>query len=73
VKIFNAIGPWSGVIDGFAAAVYRRAVYVAQYRNLKQRRRDDPPPVGTVDANGVPLRRPFIGRGDEIIAPDPGA
>jgi hypothetical protein len=72
VKFFNAIGPWSVVIDLCATSVCRRAIYVAQHRNQKQRREDEPP-IGTVNTDRAPWPRRSIGGGDEIFAPDPGA
>ena len=32
VKLLNVLGPWSGVIDGLASAIYSRVVYIAEHR-----------------------------------------
>jgi hypothetical protein len=73
VKIFKAIGPWSGVIDGLATAIYRRARCVTQHRTPKQGGRDDRPEIGTTNMDGVLSPHPLIGGDDEVFAPDPGA
>lgn len=33
VKLLNILGPWSGVIDGVASAVYSRVIYIAEHRS----------------------------------------
>ena len=72
-KMLVAIGPWSGAIDGFAKAIYRRAIFVAQHSTAKPgRHRGDTVPLAAVDPNGAASFRPFVGGSDEIIAPDPG-
>jgi hypothetical protein len=32
VKLLNFLGPWAGVIDGLANAVFSRVVYIAEHR-----------------------------------------
>lgn len=32
VKLLNLLGPWAGVIDGIAEALFTRAIYIAQHR-----------------------------------------
>jgi hypothetical protein len=67
VKLLNTIGPWSGVIDGLANAIYRRVVYVSEHR---RGRLPIPPPRSAPPstANG----RSYIpDEEDEIVAPNP--
>ena len=73
VKIFKAIGPWSGVVDGLATAIYRRASCITRHRTPKQGGRDDALAIGTTNMDGVLSPHPLIGGDDEVFAPDPGA
>ena len=66
VKVLNVIGPWSGVIDGLANAIYRRFVYVAEHRRGKY---NPPTAAPTAPTNG---QRSFSrSEDDEIVAPNP--
>lgn len=64
------LGPWAGVIDGVAEAIFNRAIYIANHRV--------PPgaspvaPAGDAYPNG---RSPLPSRDEDdiITAPDPGA
>jgi hypothetical protein len=71
VKLLNMLGPWSGVIDGLAAAIYSRAIYIAEHR----RPSSTPPP--RIDPQRIEAPAPNNGRAsfedDEIVAPDPAA
>jgi hypothetical protein len=71
VKLLNVMGPWSGVIDGLASAIYSRAVYIAEHR----RGRVAPAPPRNEQRIEAP--QPGNGRAtfedDEIVAPDPAA
>jgi hypothetical protein len=70
VKLLNVLGPWSGVIDGLAAAIYSRAIYIAEHR-----RPSITPP--RMDTQRIEAPAPGNGRAsfedDEIVAPDPAA
>lgn len=74
VKLLNFLGPWAGVIDGVANAIYDRIVYVAQHsrgRSAPQPGHYDGPPIATMPAgNG----RAYVteDKDDTIYAPDPG-
>jgi hypothetical protein len=71
VKVLNAIGPWSGVIDGLANAIYRRVVYVSQHRRGSiQGPIASSAPIAQPPNNG---RRYIPNEDDEIVAPNPGA
>jgi hypothetical protein len=69
VKVLNAIGPWSGVIDGLANAIYRRVVYVSEHRRGRVPIAPPPRSAPTPTANG----QRFFTEDDEIVAPNPGA
>lgn len=70
VKLLNVMGPWSGVIDGLATAVYNRVVYISQHRTGAF----PPPPsqarTTTTIAGGINGRAHLE---DEILAPDPAS
>jgi hypothetical protein len=72
VKVLNAIGPWSGVIDGLANAIYRRVVYISEHRRgmIPSAQRPPPRSAPPPTANG---QRFFQNEDDEIVAPNPGA
>ena len=74
VKLLNFLGPWAGVIDGVANAVYNRIIYVSEHRRGRTSTppRYDGPPIATspIPGNG----RGYYTEDDEdvINAPDPG-
>jgi hypothetical protein len=68
VKLLNTIGPWSGVIDGLANAIYRRVVYVSEHRRGRVPIAPPPRSAPPSTANG----RGYIpDEDDEIVAPNP--
>lgn len=70
VKLLNMIGPWSGVIDGLANAIYRRVVYISDHRRgMLPSPQASPRSQAT---NGQPYTPPLEYE-DEIVAPNPGA
>lgn len=77
VKFLNVLGPWSGVIDGVAAAVYRRAVYIAQHRvrgptsspSTPTTTRVERPPF--VDEELLTRNGQYSGESEDIVAPNP--
>lgn len=68
VKLLNVLGPWSGVIDGVASAVYNRIVYVANHRS-------GVPAAAPVDRRPHPHQggngRAPLPEDNDIVAPDP--
>ena len=74
VKGINVLGPWSGVIDGLAGAIYRRAVYIAQHRVDRRTPPPAPPEAYAPPTAPEPGFAPVYAREDEseIVAPDPG-
>ena len=71
VKLLNMIGPWSGVIDGLANAIYRRVVYVSDHRR-GMLASSQPTPPRSAPSNGY-TQPPPQEYEDEIVAPNPGA
>jgi hypothetical protein len=72
VKVLNFLGPWSGVIDGVAAMIYRRAIYILHHTLPKESAQQQPAPpespiIGGAGFNGA--RDRFAE--DEILAPNP--
>lgn len=74
VKLLNLLGPWSGVIDGLASAIYSRAIYIAEHRRPST---VAPPRPRTGTEQRIEAPIPGNGRAsyedDEIVAPDPAA
>jgi hypothetical protein len=72
VKLLNVIGPWSGVIDGLANAIYRRVVYISDHR----RGRYNVPEPAVVPAPSTTNGRSFTpaaNEDEEIVAPNPAS
>lgn len=67
VRLLNVLGPWAGVIDGMATALYERYIYIQEHRVARPKHGAQPPSAVTTPApssNGA-------GSIDEIVAPDP--
>ena len=71
VKLLNVIGPWSGVIDGLANAIYRRVVYISDHRRGRAAAPPSPQP-STPPINGRTLT-PAANEDEDIVAPNPAS
>jgi hypothetical protein len=69
VKVLNMIGPWSGVIDGLANAIYRRVVYISEHRRGNYNPPARPVAPSTANGRGAPVEDGYAV--DEIVAPNP--
>lgn len=76
VKLLNFLGPWAGVIDGMANAIYDRIVYVAAHTRGRSPApgRYDGPPIATTTPMPAGNGRAYMteDKDDTIYAPDPG-
>lgn len=75
LKLLNVLGPWSGVIDGLAKAIYERIVYVADHRvprTAGAERRVDRGAAAVGAAPPSSNGRSYVADDeDDIVAPDP--
>ena len=76
LKLLNVLGPWSGVIDGLAQAIYDRIVYVADHRVGRTAGAEPPVDRGRAAVSTPPpsvngARRYVEDDEDEIRAPNP--
>lgn len=69
VRLLNVLGPWAGVIDGMATAIYERFVYIQEHRVRRDRPPGRPPQAVTTPQPSSNGETPTPS--DEIFAPDP--